>query len=86
MIAALPEGLREMRTRALVLAACVAVTVVTPLGFAFWEELPASLARLREYQVLEWRRASLTNFSLLPFSGSRLPPLSPLRGCVVGFC
>lgn len=82
MIAALPEGLSEMRTRALVLAACVAVTVVTPLGFAFWEKLPASLARLREYQVLEWRRASLTNFSLLPFwfAATDLVALTGLRG------
>ena len=82
MIAALPEGPREMRTRALVLAACVAVTVVTPLGFAFWEELPASLARLREYQVLEWRRASLTNFSLLPFwfAATALVALTGLHG------
>ena len=67
VLSSLPEGYRTARTWGLLLAACVVATLATPLGVSFWEELPASLARLREYQVLEWRRASLTNFALIPF-------------------
>lgn len=66
-LAALPDGYKEARSWVLLLLTCVAVTLLTPLSLAFWLELPASLARLREYQVIEWRQASLTNFTLIPF-------------------
>ncbi len=48
-------------------ALCIAATAVTPLGFSLWTEIPASLARLRQYQVLEWRPPSPWDISLLPF-------------------
>lgn len=67
VLAALPHGGPEVRARVWLLLACLAMTLVTPLSLTFWLELPASLARLQEYQVLEWRQASLTNFTLFPF-------------------
>jgi hypothetical protein len=48
-------------------ALCIVATALTPLGFSLWTEIPASLARLRQYQVLEWRAPSVRDVSLLPF-------------------
>ena len=45
----------------------MAATLLTPLGFRFWDELPASLARLQAYDVQEWRGPALTNPVALPF-------------------
>lgn len=46
---------------------CVAATLLTPLGISIWTEIPASLARLREYGVIEWRRPGFADPRLLPF-------------------
>ena len=48
-------------------ALCLVATVITPLKLSLWSEIPASLSRLRQYQVLEWRAPSFGNVSLLPF-------------------
>src|SRR5262245_56010489 len=48
-------------------ALCLVATVITPLKLSLWSEIPASLSRLRQYQVLEWRAPSLGEVSLLPF-------------------
>jgi hypothetical protein len=48
-------------------ALSLVATILTPLKFSFWSEIPASLSRLRQYQVLEWRAPSLGDVSLLPF-------------------
>jgi hypothetical protein len=48
-------------------AICALMTGVTPLGFSLWTEIPGSLRRLREYQVLEWRSPSITDPFLAPF-------------------
>ena len=50
-----------------VTAACVATTILTPLGLSFWSEIPASLVRLREYQVVEWRPPQVVDPLFLPF-------------------
>ena len=50
-----------------VTAACVAATILTPLGLSFWTEIPASLVRLREYQILEWRPPRFDDPLFLPF-------------------
>jgi hypothetical protein len=50
-----------------VTAACAAATILTPLGLSFWSEIPASLARLREYQILEWRPPRVADPLFLPF-------------------
>ncbi len=63
----LTSGVRTIALRSMLVITCLAMTVLTPLGVTFWEELPASLARLQEYQVQEWRNPSLTDTSLLPF-------------------
>jgi hypothetical protein len=47
--------------------ACVLATALTPLGTSLWREVPASLARLRDYRVLEWRPPSLAEPALIPF-------------------
>jgi hypothetical protein len=46
---------------------CLVATVMTPLKLSLWSEIPASLSRLRQYQVLEWRAPSFGDVSLLPF-------------------
>jgi len=46
---------------------CAAATMVTPLGPSLWREVPASLARLRDYQVNEWRPPALTDLTTAPF-------------------
>jgi hypothetical protein len=46
---------------------CIALTGLTPLGYSLWTEVPASLGRLDDYGVLEWRAPSVTDASLAPF-------------------
>ena len=46
---------------------CAALTGLTPLGYSLWTEVPASLSRLDDYGVIEWRAPSLTDPSLAPF-------------------
>ena len=66
-IAAFPNGRSAVFRRLVVLAGCLAATVITPLGFQFYAELPASVARLRLYNIVEWQVPSLANPLLLPF-------------------
>jgi predicted RNA binding protein YcfA (HicA-like mRNA interferase family) len=49
----------QFRTMALVAVACLLATAATPLGFSLWKEVPASLARLHSYGVLEWQPPGL---------------------------
>ena len=63
----LTSGARTILTRSIPAAICLAATLVTPLGFRFWEELPASLARLQAYEVQEWQGVALTNPAAVPF-------------------
>ena len=63
----LTSGARTILSRSLLATICLAATLVTPLGFRFWEELPASLARLQAYEVQEWQGVALTNPAALPF-------------------
>jgi hypothetical protein len=58
---------RVPRELAMSSALCLVATLMTPLKFSLWSEIPASLSRLRQYQVLEWRAPSLGEVSLLPF-------------------
>ncbi len=67
VIAALPDGRSAVFRRLVVLAGCLAATLITPLGFRFYAELPASVARLRLYNIVEWQAPSLANPLLLPF-------------------
>jgi hypothetical protein len=48
-------------------ALCLVATIMTPLKLSLWSEIPASLSRLRQYQVLEWRTPSFDDVALLPF-------------------
>lgn len=74
-VAALAGGLAGLvwadrprwRRAALVFGACVAATCLTPLGVTLWTEVPQMLARLGAYNVQEWRRASVTDPTNLPF-------------------
>ena len=51
----LTSGTRAILSQRVLAAVCLAATLLTPLGFRFWAELPASLARLQAYQVQEWQ-------------------------------
>lgn len=62
--------LRERRVPLRLMAiavACVLATMMTPLGFSFWSEIPASVARLHDYRVLEWQSPRLTDVPFMPF-------------------
>ncbi len=48
-------------------AACVLATTLTPLGLTFWTELPASLARIREIGISEWRAPGVLVPQFAPF-------------------
>ena len=52
---------------AIATAISVLMTLLTPLGFGLWAEIPQSLGRLREYQVREWQRPQILDPTLLPF-------------------
>jgi hypothetical protein len=43
------------------------MTGLTPLGYSLWAEVPQSLDRLKEYQVLEWQPPTLGDPLLIPF-------------------
>jgi len=59
---------RRLFTRAAIVGGIsAAMTALTPLGFSLWTEIPASLGRLREYGVLEWRPPSLADPTLATF-------------------
>lgn len=46
---------------------CAIAATLTPLGPAFWTEIPKSLARIRLYPLDEWRPPSVTDWHLAPF-------------------
>ena len=48
-------------------AACALAMTATPLGLAFWTEIPRSLARIRLYSYDEWQRPELWNLFMAPF-------------------
>lgn len=52
---------------ALVIGACMVAMTLTPLGAAFWIEIPKSLARIRLYPLDEWKRTPLFDAHLLPY-------------------
>jgi hypothetical protein len=51
----------------LVFLACMAAATLTPLGLAFWSEIPKSLARIHLYPLDEWRRPRVLDIRVLPF-------------------
>jgi hypothetical protein len=52
-----------------ILVLCFLATAVTPMGTSLWLEIPQSLQRLQNYDVIEWRAPSLTSLRDLPFWG-----------------
>ena len=67
VIAALPDGRGAVLRRLGLVAACLVASLITPLGITFYEELPGSLARLKGYNILEWRSPDIDNPSLAAF-------------------
>jgi hypothetical protein len=49
------------------LVGCIAAATMTPLGAAFWIEIPRSLARIRQYPLDEWLAPRLAEAPLAPF-------------------
>jgi hypothetical protein len=47
--------------------ACLATTLMTPLGWRFWISIPESLGRISLYPLDEWRRTPLVDPHLAPF-------------------
>jgi hypothetical protein len=66
-VAALVVARQQLARLLAVSTACVLATAATPLGFSLWWEVPASLERLKRYDVSEWRAAQLTNPADWPF-------------------
>jgi hypothetical protein len=62
------ERERWSRNLLVFLACCVAVTL-TPLGVAYWIEIPRSLGRINQYTLDEWKRPGFTEGPLIPFWG-----------------
>ena len=65
-----PAALRcpdRRRAIALTWIACLATTLMTPLGWRFWISIPESLGRIRLYPLDEWRRTPLFDPHLAPF-------------------
>jgi hypothetical protein len=58
---------RIWRRAALTLLGCVLAVTATPLGLAFWTEIPKSLARIHLYPLDEWRRPRVLDVRVLPF-------------------
>jgi hypothetical protein len=66
-LSSLTSGFGVIARRSGLIALCLLMTLMTPLGLAFWEELPASLGRLQTYNIQEWQAPTLTNPGVLPF-------------------
>ena len=65
-----PAALRcpdRRRAIALTWIACLATTLMTPLGWRFWISIPESLGRISLYPLDEWRRTPLFDPHLAPF-------------------
>jgi hypothetical protein len=60
VVASVLTARTQLRTLLLVAVASLLATAATPLGFSLWREVPASLARLQSYGVLEWQPPGLT--------------------------
>jgi hypothetical protein len=71
LAAALVAAAAEIRQRvpalALAVLGCLLTTLATPLGSAFWTEIPRSLARIRQLGIQEWDPPRLASLSLIPF-------------------
>ncbi|HET7219882.1 MAG TPA: hypothetical protein VFJ02_17615 [Vicinamibacterales bacterium] len=52
---------------AVTVAGCALAMTATPLGVAFWTEIPRSLARIRLYPYDEWKRPELWDPFMVPF-------------------
>jgi hypothetical protein len=46
---------------------CVAAASITPLGLSLWTEIPASLGRIHQYGIQEWRPPGLADPLMAPF-------------------
>ena len=66
-LAGLAAGASAILSRSVLAAVCLLMTLLTPLGLRFWEELPASLSRLQAYEVQEWQGPTFGNVAALPF-------------------
>ena len=67
VVAAVPDGRVAVQRRLVLLGCCLIASLVTPLGWTFYAELPGSLARLKAYQISEWQTPTLDNPSLHAF-------------------
>jgi hypothetical protein len=67
VLSALLIDRRRLPAAAAVAAISILVTLANPLGPAVWLEIPGSLARLRAYDVIEWRPPALTDPIMMPF-------------------
>ena len=62
---------RHVDRRLLVVSVlCFLATALTPLGPSLWMEVPASLQRLKVYDVIEWRSPSIVTPADIPFLAS----------------
>lgn len=61
------RGRRAPTGLLITLVLCVVATALTPLGWSLWTEIPSTLARLRQHQVIEWQPPRLTDLNMLPF-------------------
>jgi hypothetical protein len=65
-----PVAVRVPAARRAIVAtwiACLATTLLTPLGWRFWVSIPESLGRISLYPLDEWRRTPLFDPHLAPF-------------------
>jgi hypothetical protein len=67
LVAAAAESRRHVPGLAFAVLGCLLTTLATPLGLAFWAEIPRSLARIRQLGIQEWDPPRLATLSLIPF-------------------
>jgi hypothetical protein len=67
LVVAAVENRQHARALAIAAACCLLTTVLTPLGVAFWTEIPRSLGRIRQLGIAEWAPPHLSTASLIPF-------------------
>jgi hypothetical protein len=68
-LACAARGRRSLPAFSAIAVLCLLATAATPMGTALWLEIPQSLQRLQQYDVVEWRAPSLTSLRDLPFWG-----------------
>ncbi len=66
-LSSLTSGFGQVARRSGLIAVCLLMTLLTPLGLTFWAELPGSLGRLQAYNIQEWQAPTFINTSVLPF-------------------